>query len=178
MSPQEWLKVLKVAYLQGFIRRGGTAVKFAVVEEAHDTKAVVAGVGELAREEGFVTIEADSRQTKVQLIDLLFQEMAKHIDWEALAFEFVKKLFHENERRIPDKREECSWSSLAALNNCDEATIQRDVNSWLENSLFNDFQMSREFRLAMIQLCSAQLDTAGRQSKEAGAIQSWLRGCS
>ena len=176
MSPQEWLKVLKVAYLQGFIRRGGSAVKFAVVEEAQDTKAVVAGVGELAREEGFVTIEADSRQTKVQLIDLLFQEMAKHIDWEALAFEFVKQLFHKNERRIPDKREECSWSSLATLNNCDEATIQRDVNSWLENGLFNDFQMNREFRLAMIQLCSAQLDTAGRQSKEAGAIQSWLRG--
>ena len=176
MSPQEWLKVLKVAYLQGFIRRGGSAVKFVVVEEAKDTKVVVAGVGEMAREEGFVTIEADSRQTKVQLVDLLFQEMAKHIDWEALAFEFVTKLFHENERRIPDKREECSWASLATLNNCDEATIQRDVNSWLENSLFNDFQMSREFRLAMIQLCLAQLDTSGRQSKEAGAIQSWLRG--
>ena len=176
MSPQEWLKVLKVAYLQGFIRRGGSAVKFAVVEEAQDTKAVVAGVGELAREEGFVTIEADSRQTKVQLIDLLFQEMAKHIDWEALAFEFVTKLFHENERRIPGQREECSWASLATLNNCDEATMQRDVNSWLENSLFNDFQMSREFRLAMIQLCLAQLDASGRQSKEAGAIQSWLRG--
>ena len=176
MSPQEWLKVLKVAYLQGFIRRGGSAVKFAVVEEAQDTKSVVAGVGELAREEGFVTFEADSRQTKVQLIDLLFQEMAKHIDWEALAFEFVTKLFHENERRIPDQREECSWASLATLNNCDEATMQRDVNSWLENSLFNDFQMSREFRLAMIQLCLAQLDASGRQSKEAGAIQSWLRG--
>ena len=36
--------------------------------------------------------------------------------------------------------------------------------------------MSREFRLAMIQLCLAQLDPSGRQSKEAGAIQSWLRG--
>jgi len=176
MSPQEWLKVLKVAYLQGFIRRGGSAVKFAVVEETQDTKAVIAGVGELAREEGFVTIEADSRETKVQLIDLLFQEMAKNIDWEALAFEFVEKLFHENERQIPGQREECSWSSLATLNNCDEATIQRDVNSWLEKSLFNDFQMSREFRLAMIQLCLAQLDPSGRQSKEVGAIQAWLRG--
>ena len=73
MSPQEWLKILKIAYLQGFIRRGGSSVKFVVVEEAEDTKAVVSGVGTLAREEGFVTIEADSRQTKVQLIDLLFQ---------------------------------------------------------------------------------------------------------
>jgi len=43
MSPQDWLKVLKVAYLQGFIRRGGSAVKFAVVEEAQDTKAVGSG---------------------------------------------------------------------------------------------------------------------------------------
>ena len=71
MSPQEWLKVLKSAYLQGFIRQGGSSVKFVVVEEAQDTKAVVSGIGELACAEGFVTIEADSRQTKVQLIDLL-----------------------------------------------------------------------------------------------------------
>ena len=176
MSPQDWFKVLKIAYLQGFIRRGGSAVKFAVVEEAQDTKAVVYGIGKLAREEGFVTLEVDSRKTKVQLIDLLFQDMAKHVDWEALAFEFVKKIFHENKRRIPEQREECSWSGLASLNNCDEDTIQRDVNSWLESSLFQDFQMSREFRLAMIQLCLAQIDASGRRSQEAGAIQSWLRG--
>lgn len=176
MSPQEWLKVLKAAYLQGFIRQGGSSVKFVVVEDAKDTKAVVSGVGALAREEGFVMIEADSRKTKVQLIDLLFQEIAKQVDWEALAFDCVTKLFQENERRIPDQREACSWGFLASLNACDEATIQRDVNSWLECSLFQDFQMSREFRLAMIQLCLAQLDPSGRQSKEAGAIQSWLRG--
>jgi len=109
MSPQEWLKVLKAAYLQGFIRRGGSSVKFVVVEEAAGTKPVVSGVGELAREEGFVTIQADSRQTKVQLIDLLFQEIAKQVDWEALAFECVKKLFGENKRRISEQREECSW---------------------------------------------------------------------
>ena len=45
MLPQEWLNVLKTAYLQGFIRRGGSAVKFAVVEEEQDTEAVVSGVG-------------------------------------------------------------------------------------------------------------------------------------
>ncbi len=176
MSPQEWLKVLKVAYLQGFIRQGGSSVKFVVVEDAQDTQEVVSGVGALAREEGFVTIEADSRQTKVQLIDLLFQEIAKQVDWEALAFDCVSKLFHENKRRIPDNREACSWGFLASFNNCDEATMQRDVNSWLERSLFQDFHMSREFRLAMIQLCVAQLDPSGRQSKEVEAIQSWLRG--
>ena len=176
MSPQEWLKVLKAAYLQEFIRRGGSSVKFVVVEEAQDTKAVVSGVGNLAQEEGFLTIEADSRQTKVQLIDLLFHEIAKQVDWGALAFECVQKLFQENDRKIPDQREACSWAFLASLNNCDEATIQRDVNSWLEGHLFQDFAMSREFRLAMIQLCVSQLDPAGRQSKEVGAIQSWLRG--
>ncbi|MDH5775279.1 MAG: ATP-binding protein [Nitrospirota bacterium] len=176
MSPQEWLKVLKTAYLQGFIRQGGSSVKFVVVEEAGDTTAVVSGVGALAREEGYVTIETDSQHTKVQLIDLLFQEIAKQVDWEVLAFDCVRKLFQENNRRIPDQRDACSWGFLASLNDCDEATIQRDVNSWLEGSLFQDFQMSREFRLAMIQLCVAQLDPAGRQSKEAEAILAWLRG--
>jgi hypothetical protein len=176
MSPQEWLKVLKAAYLQGFIRQGGSAVKFAVVEEAQDTKPVTYGVEELSREEGFVTIQADSRRTKVQLIDLLFREMAKQIDWDGLAFDYVKKLFKDNQRRIPERREECSWSALASLNGCDEATIQRDVNAWLEGTLFKDFHMSREFRLAMIQLCLAQLKSPASQSKEAAAIKAWFRG--
>ncbi len=176
MSPQEWLKVLKTAYFQEFIRRGGSSVKFAVVEEAQDTKAIVSGVGSLAQEEDFVTIAADSRETKVQLIDLLFQEMAKQVDWDALAFECVQKLFRENDRQIPDQREGCTWTLLASLNDCDEATIQRDVNSWLEQSLYQDYEMSREFRLAIIQLCVSQLDPVGRQSKEVAAIQSWLRG--
>ena len=176
MAPQEWLNVLKVAYLQGFIRRGGSAVKFAVVEEASNTKPVVSGIEEIAREEGFLTLAADSRKTKVQLIDLLFQEMARRIDWEGLAFEFMKKLFHDHECQIPEQREECSWQCVASLNNSDEPTLKRDVNSWLERVLFQDFQMSREFRLAMIQFCLAQIDEVGRQSKEANAIRSWLCG--
>ncbi len=176
MSPQEWFKVLKSAYLQGFIRRGGSAVKFAVVEEAKDTKTVAFGVSDLAREEGYITIEADSRKTKVQLIDLLFHEMAKQIDWEGLAFEFVKKLFHEHQYQIPDHRMESHWSHVASLNNCDEATLQRDVNSWLESALFQDFNMSREFRLAMIQLCLAQLNGSESSSPESKGILSWLKG--
>jgi hypothetical protein len=176
MSPQEWLKVLKTAYLQGFIRRGGSAVKFAVVEEAQDIQAVVYGIGDLSREEDYITIQADSRRTKVQLIDLLFREMAKQIDWDALAFDFVKKLMKENQCRIPERREECCWSKLAQLNDCDEATIQRDITSWLEGALFQDFQMSREFRLAIIQLCLAQLASPDAPSKEAAAIKAWFRG--
>ncbi len=176
MTSQEWLDILKTAYLQGFIRRGGSSVKFAVVEEASDTKSVVTGVEEIAGEEGFLTLAADSRKTKIQLVDLLFQEMAKQIDWEGLAFEYVKKLFGEHGCHIPAQREDCSWAGVAALNHSDESTLKRDVNSWLESSLYQDYQMSREFRLAMIQLCLAQVDEAGRQSKEAQALRSWLCG--
>ena len=107
MSPQEWLKILKTAYFEGFIRRGGSTVKFAVVEDTQDSKAVVQGVSEIGQEEGYVTIHADARQTKVQLIDLLFQEMARQIDWSGLAFEFVRKLFLDNDRKIPEQQEEC-----------------------------------------------------------------------
>ncbi len=176
MSPQEWLKVLKTAYFEGFIRRGGSTVKFAVVDETQNSKTVAQGVTDIGREAGFVTIHADARQTKVQLIDLLFQEMARQIDWNGLAFDFVRKLFVDNDRKISEKQEECGWASLATLNGCDESTMERDVNSWLEQALFQDFQMSREFRLAMIQLCLAQIGSPGAISKEAQAIQSWLRG--
>jgi len=176
MSPQEWLKVLKVAYLQGFIRRGGSSVKFGVVENLQDLHMVVQGLMDLSKAEGYLTVQVEARRTKVQLIDLLFHELARQIDWDGLACDLVKKLFKDNGRRIPEQAEECQWACLASLNGCDEMTMQRDVNSWLEAMLYKNFQMSREFRLAMIQLCLAQLDAPYGKSPVAGAIKSWLRG--
>lgn len=176
MSPQEWLKVLQAGYLQSFVRRGGSTVKFGVVEHPQEMTAIVQGLSTVAQEEGYVTVHVEARRTKVQLIDLLFHEMARQIDWDDLALQFVGKLFQDNKRKMPEEPSECQWSNLASLNGCDEAALQRDVNSWLEGALYQNFQMSREFRLAMIQLCLAQLEAPRGKSVVAGAIKSWLRG--
>ena len=176
MSPQEWLKVLRVGYLQGFIRQGGSSVKFGVVENPQDLNTVVQGVADIAQTEGYLTVQVEARRTKVQLIELLFHELARQIDWDRLAYDLLKKLFQDNGRRIPDQMDEFHWSALATMNGLDEASMQRDVNSWLETALYQDFEMSREFRLAMIQLCLAQLDVPRGQSPIAAAIKSWLRG--
>nr|HQU28334.1 hypothetical protein [Nitrospirales bacterium] len=176
MSPQEWLKVLRVGYLQGFIRQGGSSVKFGVVENPQDLNTVVQGVADIAQTEGYLTVQVEARRTKVQLIELLFHELARQIDWDRLAYDLLKKLFQDNGRRIPDQMDAFHWSALATMNGLDEASMQRDVNSWLETALYQDFEMSREFRLAMIQLCLAQLDVPRGQSPIAAAIKSWLRG--
>jgi hypothetical protein len=176
MSPQEWLKVLKTAYLQGFIQGGGSSVKFGVVENVQDLSCVIDGVAETARALDFVTIHAEAGRTKVHLIDLLFHEMARQVDWDALAFEYLKRLFTEHHRSMPEQGDECGWNTVASLNGCDESVIQREVSSWLESALFQDFTMSREFRLAMIQLCLGQLEAPPGQSKRAGVIKDWFRG--
>jgi hypothetical protein len=64
---------------------------------------------------------------------------------------------------------------LAELNAVPEALLRNDLRGALVHALFEDYAMSREFRLAMFALCAAQLDPTDAPGLEA-SIKLWLRG--
>ena len=176
MSTQEWLMILQQEYLQQYVREGGSVVKFAVGNEDTDLSQLSAQLRVMAQHEGYVVVNADAHSTKVQLIDLLFQEIARQIDWDAFAYQFLKILLAQNNCRAPETPNDCHWTFLATLNGRDEADIKRDLTGWLEQALFHDYHMSLEFRLAMTQLCLARLDPPGETSPLGTSIKAWLCG--
>ena len=176
MLPREWIAVIQREYLQQYVREGGSAVKFAVGCEDVDLSQLSAQLRVMAQQEDFLVVNADAKTTKVHLIDLLFHEIARQIDWDDLAYQFLKRLLAENHCQTPESASDCHWAFLATLNGRDEAELKRDVNSWLEGALYRDYHMSLEFRLAMMQLCLARLEPTGTTSKLAISIKSWLRG--
>ena len=176
MSPREWITVIQREYLQQYVREGGSAVKFAVGCEDVDLSQLSAQLRVMAQQEEFLVVNADAKTTKVHLIDLLFHEIARQIDWDDLAYQFLKRLLAENHCQTPESAKDCHWAFLATLNGRDEADLKRDLNSWLEHTLYRDYHMSLEFRLAMMQLCLARLEPPGTASKLATSIKAWLRG--
>ncbi len=176
MRPQEWLDIVRREYLQDFIRRSGAAVKFVVPTEEIGPDQLRDELCKAAEEEGFLFAFVDAASTKIHMIDKLFHEVARQVDWDELAYSFVARIFKENRYELPTSREEFNLQQIASLNNRDERLLRRDLNTWLESAIYRDFEMSQEFRIAMIRLCMAQLDTGGVSPFLSNAVKEWLRG--
>lgn len=173
MSPGDWLAIVQEEYLQSFIRGGGAAVKFVVPTPEINHSELQQNLLEITNSEGYHFASVDSAKTAVHMIDHLFHEVARHVDWEDLAFSFASRILSENGYRIPSHRHEFSLQKIAELNGRDQILLPNDLKRLLENKLFHDYHMCQEFRIAMIQLCQAQL---GMSQVPGDVIMEWLRG--
>lgn len=177
LTPAEWLGVLQRDYLRDFVGEGGGAVKFAVVRDEATRAGLARALHALAAGDGFLAVHVDAAHTRIHMVDALFHEIARQTDWDALARRFVERVLEENVHALPGADQPFQLRSIAARNDRDETMLRSDIARWLEKALLRDYRMSREFRLAMIRLCLAQLD----DEVEGGtfltrAVREWLRG--
>ena len=176
MANQDWLGVLQQEYLQSFVREGGGAIKVAVFSDQDSLAHCQQSLNGLADAEGYVFAKVDARYTKVHLIERLFHKVAKHVDWDDLAYCFMLRLLEEHGYQIPTNRQEFSLRSVAALNERKEPMLRRDIQTWLEQSIEGDAGLCREFRMAMIRLCLAQFKADGADQVLANSVKEWLCG--
>lgn len=176
MTTQEWLDTVRKEYLQDFIRRGGAAVKFVVPMEESGHDQLRDELRRAAEEEGFLFAFVDAASTKIHMVDKLFHEVARQIDWDELAYSFVTQILKENGYELPSRRDEFNLQQIALRNKREEKLLRKDLHTWLEEAIYRDFEMSQEFRIAMIRLSIAQLDLGGASPFLSNPIKEWLRG--
>ena len=176
MAANDWLGVLQQEYLKNFVREGGGAIKVAVFHDQDSLHGCQQDLDGLANSEGYVFVKVDARFTKVHMVEKLFHKIAKQVDWDDLAYRFVLRLLEEHGYQIPTSRNEFSLRQVAALNERKEPMLRRDVQTWLEKSIEDDSGLCREFRMAMIRLCLAQLDAGDSDRVLATAVKEWLCG--
>jgi len=176
IKSQDWLDTIRREYLHDFIKRGGAAVKFIVPKEGNDHNQLLSLLSRAAEEENYLFASVNAVTTKIHMIDRLFHEVARQIDWDELSLTFVRNVFTKNDYQLPIHREDFDFQNIAAINKREEKFLRRELQSWLEKEIFHDFEMSQEFRIAMIRLCLDQLDTAGPSPFLSNAVKEWLRG--
>jgi len=81
----EWLPIISKEYLQDFIKQGGAAVKFLVYIDCIDPTEIKNKLNNIAQDSGFTFAKVDACTVKVHLVEQLFFEIAKQIDWEDTA---------------------------------------------------------------------------------------------
>jgi len=176
MSSQDWLAVIQKEYVQNYLRQGGSAVKFVVSAEEGVRRDLPQQLNKMAQDEGYVFAKADSQHTKIHMIDRLFHKIARQIDWDGFAHVFLSRLLVDNGYQVPDDRAAFSLQGIAELNDREEMLLRRELRSWLEKAIYRDSGMCQEFRIAMVRLCLAQLDSGDPKPFLANAVKEWLCG--
>ena len=175
MSPEEWATVVEREYLSSFVRDGGAAVKFAAAPTDAGRVELRERLAAVAVTNGFQFVTLDATEVRLHRIEQLFHAVARQVDWDSLARSFLEHLLRTRGLRLPPTGEPLSVVRLAALNAAPEAMLRNDLRGALAHALFEDYAMSREFRLAMFALCAAELDPTDNPALVA-SINQWLRG--
>ena len=167
----EWVGIVEREYLRDFIRAGGGSVKFLCGAPAALAE-VSAALETLAEAQGYLHVDLDGTVTKLQRIDHVFFEIARQIDWAGLALLYVAEGFREAGWKLIRGDGGFDLAAMALENGVEETEIRQALKKWL-GGLYGDYFMSQEFRLAMLQLCRAQV-----ASLESAAVPVvfWLRG--
>jgi hypothetical protein len=176
LRPQEWFYTLRQEYLQRFIGQGGSSVKFVVTSSDTDRVGVETQLATLAQHEGYTCASVNAQDTKIHMMDKFFHQVARRIQWDDLASQFVRRLLQENGYQIPEGKGEFSMAGVARMNERAEPLLRRDLNSWLERAIYRDTQMCQEFRMAMIRLCLGQMDSGSESPFMTEPVKAWLCG--
>ncbi len=170
-----WLGSLASEYLDGFVREGGAAIKVAVVTSAEASEELARRIALDARERGFVTAGVDAASCRAHLLHNLFHEVARQIDWDGLARDFVRRLVLGAGLALPADGA-LDVQAVARASEQDVTIVMQDVRLALTKELMRDRGLSRQFRLGVLALCKAILEPDELRIDLAAHVRLWLRG--
>ena len=133
-------------------------------------------VREAAIAEGYVVASVDAGDVRAHMIDKVFHEVARQIDWDAGAIVVVTRAFRELGFAIPENTSDMSLERIAVLNDFDQNELRLAFARKLQGEILRDFEMAQEFRLAMLRLCQSQVDRSDPARADRDAVLAWLRG--
>lgn len=174
LSVESYARFLATQYLDGYVRDGGAAVRFVVTgDEAvglrwHQHLSTVAGAA------GYLYVAADAAEVRVHMVDHLYGHIARQLDWPDLARRQVAATWYQLGIPAPQP-DDVSVAAVAAEHDVDVREASRSVRRLLEATLLRDPSLAREFRLAVLRLCQAELGTGEVSTEENEAVLSWLR---
>lgn len=161
-------------YLADYVATGGAAVRFVVAGDDGVARRWHAQLAEAAASEGYEYVPADAADTKVHMIDQLYAVVARRLDWAHLARRQVAAAW-EAIGLTPPAPDELGVAAVAASHDVSIPEAARSMRRQLESTLLRNPTLAREFRLAVLRLCQAELGTGDVLSVEREAVVAWLR---
>lgn len=174
-----YLGFLDREYLRPYVARGGAAVKLLATDEDDTADALAASLGstvpgsDAGFAAGFASVGVDAVTTRIHLIDQVFAEIARQLDWLALAGAVVRSGYAE--AGFPPPERQLTVSAVARHHDVDPAELYRSVRRALEQLVLRNSRLGHEFRTAMFRLCQHHLGRGDVSRSECETVIAWLR---
>ena len=172
---EDYLSFLAGEYLADYVAHGGAAVKFVVPGDDGAAAAFTSGFASAAGDAGYTVVSVDAAEIRVHLLEQVFFEVARQVDWDGLAASAAIRVAGAA-GYPPPEGERPSLERQAVHHGVDSRELKRDLDRALQAQVQRDYAMIAEFRTAMLRLCQAQLRTGQVSDAEHGAVIDWLRG--
>ena len=175
----DWLEVMESEYLSTFIPDGGASVKFAVASDELKSD-LHAAVREQCGKLGmvFVPLDASSPSLRAHMPQDLFHGLATSVDWREAARRMVLKLATERVYIVDgiDPHSDMNvFEAIAEINNLEHQFVLSNLRPQIQERVYREPSMARDFRVAMTQLCLAE-DTRAGETYGGQPIVDWLTG--
>ncbi len=172
---RDYLEFLSKEYLGDYVAGGGAAVKFVVAPDDAVAAEFVSGFETAALAQRYAVAKIDSAETRVHLLEHVFFDLARQVDWDGLAqLATARAVTAAGYPPPPDG--DTSLDRLADHHRVEVGELKRDVDRQLQDQVHRDYAMVAEFRTAMLRLCQARLRSGQVADAEHTAVLEWLRG--
>lgn len=173
MSVASYLDLVTKDYLGDYVRHGGAAVRFVVAGNDEVALRWHHGLRAAAIADGYLCVSVDAADTRVHLIDQLYAAVAREVDWRDLARRQVRAAW--DDLGLTAATDELTVAAIASHHEVDAREAARSIRRRLEALVLHDPSLAREFRLAVLRLCQAELGTSEVAEAERDAVICWLR---
>lgn len=176
VEPHRWAEFIRREYLEGFIREGGSAIKFVVPLDDASHAEAISGARRCAAAAGYVAASVSAADTRVDKIDHIFFRIAEQVPWQTLSQETLTRLAIEEDFRPASTGPGEYIARLCEANGLEAALLRQALRPRLQQQVFRDGRFARDFRVAATQLCLAELSGGDDGEARTEAITNWLTG--
>lgn len=176
IGPHEWLGFLETEYLDTFVRDGGSAIKFAVPFDDEARGHLADQLGQSAQNRGYLVACVNAGDTRVHMVDQIFFRVAEQVPWQRLSRQVIVKLAAEDGYTTSTDAEGPLLPRIADANRLDPAFLLGQLRRKVSTQVFGRRDLSKDFRVAMMQLCLAELTGGTEGATTVEVLTDWLTG--
>ena len=170
----EWLHQLTVHYLDTFVAEGGAAVKFGIDTDS-DGEGLRLRIENQARERSYLVASVDAGTIRVHQMEQMFYAVCRQLPWQALCEGRLLRLVNELGYEPPKAGDGSFIARLADANGLTKEFLSLPLRRQIQERVFRERTLARDFRVAMTHLCLAALDDTAGTSPFPDLV-AWLTG--
>ena len=174
---QDWLEIMDSEYLSSFLPDGGASVKFAVASGELKSD-LYAAVQEHCADKGMLFVSLDAASRRAHMPQDMFHGLAASVNWREAARRMILKLAQQRVYLVDgiDPQSDANvFEAIAEVNGLEHQFVLGNLRPQIQERVYREPLMARDFRVAMTQLCLAE-DSRTGEVYGGQPIIDWLTG--